>query len=57
VLAGDRDLVTPIELARYEAAGARRARLVVSAGAGHSVLFRGARPAGLRAVYRFLLAR
>jgi pimeloyl-ACP methyl ester carboxylesterase len=56
LLAGDRDLVTPIELARYEAAGARSATLVVVAGAGHSVQFRSVGHAGLRAIQRFLLA-
>jgi pimeloyl-ACP methyl ester carboxylesterase len=55
-LAGDRDLVTPIELARYEAAGAPRATLVVVAGAGHSVQFRAVSDAGKRAINRFLLA-
>jgi pimeloyl-ACP methyl ester carboxylesterase len=57
LLAGDRDLVTPIELAQHEAARAPRATLVVIAGAGHSVQFRSANPAGFRTVNRFLLAR
>jgi pimeloyl-ACP methyl ester carboxylesterase len=50
-------LVTPIELAQHEAARAPRATLVVIAGAGHSVQFRSANPAGFRTVNRFLLAR
>jgi len=57
LLAGDRDLATPIEWARYEAAGAPRATLVVVAGAGHSVQTRSVSDAGRRAIYRFLLAR
>jgi fermentation-respiration switch protein FrsA (DUF1100 family) len=40
LLAGDRDLITPIEWARHEAAGAPRATLLIVAGAGHSVQFR-----------------
>jgi pimeloyl-ACP methyl ester carboxylesterase len=57
VLAADRDLVTPIEMARHEAASAPRATLVVVAGAGHAVQFRAASDTGRRAINRFLLAR
>jgi pimeloyl-ACP methyl ester carboxylesterase len=57
VLAGDGDLVTPIELARYEAASAPHATLVVVAGAGHAVQFRSVNDTGRRAINRFLLAR
>jgi pimeloyl-ACP methyl ester carboxylesterase len=56
LLAGDRDLITPIELARREATAAPRATLVVVAGAGHSVQFRAVSDAGKRAINRFLLA-
>lgn len=56
LLAGDRDMVTPIAWARYEAASARRATLVVVAGAGHSVQFRAVSDTGRRAINRFLLA-
>jgi pimeloyl-ACP methyl ester carboxylesterase len=57
LLAGDRDMVTPVEWARYEAAGAPRAMLVVVAGAGHAVQFRSISNAGRQAINRFLLAR
>jgi pimeloyl-ACP methyl ester carboxylesterase len=57
LLAGDRDLVTPIELAQHESASAPRATLVVVAGAGNSVQFRSANDTALRALTRFLLAR
>ena len=57
LLAGDRDVVTPIEWARHEAASAPRATLVVVAGAGHTVQFRSISNAGKRAINRFLLAR
>jgi pimeloyl-ACP methyl ester carboxylesterase len=56
LLAGDRDLSTPLEWARQEAALAARGRLVVVAGAGHSVQSRAAGDAGRRAVGSFLAA-
>ena len=56
LLAGDRDLSTPIEFARHEAASAPRATLLVVAGAGHAVQFRTASDTGKRAINRFLLA-
>jgi pimeloyl-ACP methyl ester carboxylesterase len=57
LLAGDRDLSTPLEWARREAALAPEGKLVVVPGAGHSVQSRAANGAGRAAVYRFLLAR
>ncbi len=55
VLAGDRDLSTPLEWARDEVATAPGARLVVVPGAGHSVQSRDVGEAGRRAVQEFLL--
>lgn len=54
LLAGDRDLSTPLEWARAQAARMPRARLVVVRGAGHSVLSREAGTAGRDALRRFL---
>src|SRR5262249_37316889 len=54
VLAGSHDLSTPLEWARRELALAPRGRLVVVAGAGHSVQIRAASDAGRNAVARFL---
>jgi pimeloyl-ACP methyl ester carboxylesterase len=54
LLAGDRDLSTPLAWARREAALAPRGRLVVVHGAGHSVQSRAISDAGRRAVARFL---
>jgi pimeloyl-ACP methyl ester carboxylesterase len=51
---GDRDLSTPLEWARQEAALAPNGRLVVVAGAGHSVQSRAKSDAGREAVYAFL---
>jgi pimeloyl-ACP methyl ester carboxylesterase len=53
LLAGDRDLSTPLEWAREEAARAPRGRLLVVPGAGHSVQSQ-ARPAVRRALAAFL---
>jgi pimeloyl-ACP methyl ester carboxylesterase len=55
LLAGDRDLSTPLPWAREQAAHAPRGRLVVVRGAGHSVQSRAPGGAGRRAVERFLL--
>jgi pimeloyl-ACP methyl ester carboxylesterase len=54
VLAGDRDLSTPLEWARREADRAPLGRLLVAHGAGHSVQTRSADDAVLRAVAAFL---
>jgi pimeloyl-ACP methyl ester carboxylesterase len=54
LLAGDRDLSTPLAWARQEAALAPRGRLVVVAGAGHSVQTRAVSDAGRIAVADFL---
>jgi pimeloyl-ACP methyl ester carboxylesterase len=56
LLAGDHDLSTPLPWAREQAAHTPRGRLVVVAGAGHSVQSRSPGGAGRRAVQRFLLA-
>ena len=56
LLAGDRDLSTPLEWAREQAAHTPQGRLVVVAGAGHSVQSRAPGGKGRRAVQRFLLA-
>ncbi len=54
LLAGDRDLSTPLAWAKQEAARAPRARLVVVPGAGHSVQMRAISDAGRVAVAGFL---
>jgi pimeloyl-ACP methyl ester carboxylesterase len=54
LLNGDRDLSTPLEWARREAAVTPAGRLVVVHGAGHSVQVRAASDAGRRAVVDFL---
>jgi pimeloyl-ACP methyl ester carboxylesterase len=54
LLAGDRDLSTPLAWARSEARHAREANVVVVPGAGHSVQLRAKNPAGRRALARFL---
>lgn len=51
---GDRDLSTPLAWARQEAALTPNGRLVVVAGAGHSVQSRARNPAGRNAVFQFL---
>jgi pimeloyl-ACP methyl ester carboxylesterase len=56
LLAGDRDLSTPLPWAREQAAHTPQGRLVVVHGAGHSVQSRAPGGAGRRAVQRFLLA-
>jgi pimeloyl-ACP methyl ester carboxylesterase len=53
LLAGDRDLSTPVDWARDQAAVTPRGSLVVIPDAGHSVQRRS--PAGVRAAVRFLL--
>jgi pimeloyl-ACP methyl ester carboxylesterase len=53
LLAGDRDLATPLEDARAQAARTPDGRVVVVAGAGHVVTSSSA--VGRRAVARFLL--
>jgi pimeloyl-ACP methyl ester carboxylesterase len=55
LLAGDRDLSTPLAWAREQAAHTPQGRLVVVPGAGHSVQSRAPGGAGRRAVERFLL--
>jgi pimeloyl-ACP methyl ester carboxylesterase len=55
LLAGDRDLSTPLPWAREQAAHTPNGKLVVVAGAGHSVQSRAPGGAGRRAVQRFLL--
>jgi pimeloyl-ACP methyl ester carboxylesterase len=55
ILAGDRDLSTPVRWAREQAALTPGARLVVAPGAGHSLL--GRNPVADEAVKRFLLCR
>jgi len=54
LLAGDRDLSTPLAWARAEATHAPRGRLVVVHGAGHSVQTRARNPAVRAALTRFL---
>jgi len=54
LLAGDRDLSTPMVWAQGEAGHAKHGRLVVVHGAGHSVQLRAKNPAGRRALVRFL---
>jgi pimeloyl-ACP methyl ester carboxylesterase len=55
LLAGDRDLSTPLPWAREQAAHTPNGKLVVVAGAGHSVQSRAPGGEGRRAVRRFLL--
>jgi pimeloyl-ACP methyl ester carboxylesterase len=55
LLAGDRDLSTPLPWAREQAAGTPNGKLVVVKGAGHSVQSRAPGGEGRRAVQRFLL--
>jgi len=55
LLAGDRDLSTPLPWARAELALAPKGTLVVVPGAGHSVQSRAASPKGRDAVQSFLL--
>jgi pimeloyl-ACP methyl ester carboxylesterase len=55
LLAGTRDLSTPLEWARREAARIPGSRLVVVPGAGHSVQSRAVSAAGRAAAARFLL--
>ena len=57
LLAGSHDLSTPLEWAHREANLAPRGRLVVVAGAGHSVQIRAASEEGRRAVATFLSGR
>jgi pimeloyl-ACP methyl ester carboxylesterase len=54
LLAGDRDLSTPLAWARREAALAPRGRLVIVPGAGHSVQLRAVSDLGRIALTRFL---
>jgi pimeloyl-ACP methyl ester carboxylesterase len=54
LLAGERDLSTPLAWARAEAALAPRGRLLEVAGAGHSVQLRARDPAVRRTLARFL---
>jgi pimeloyl-ACP methyl ester carboxylesterase len=54
LLAGDRDLSTPLAWARSEARHAPHGKLVVVPGAGHSVQLRAKDPAGRTALSRFL---
>jgi pimeloyl-ACP methyl ester carboxylesterase len=56
LLAGDRDLSTPLPWAREQAAHTPQGRLVVVKGAGHSVQSRAPGGEGRRAVEQFLLA-
>jgi pimeloyl-ACP methyl ester carboxylesterase len=56
LLAGDRDLSTPLPWAREQAAHTPNGKLVVVRGSGHSVQSRAPGGEGRRAVQRFLLA-
>jgi pimeloyl-ACP methyl ester carboxylesterase len=56
LLAGDRDLSTPLEWARLEARAAPRGKLVVVHGASHSIQSRERGGAGRLALQRFLLS-
>ena len=56
LLAGDRDLSTPLAWAREEAARAPRGRLVIARGSGHGVLRQVRRGPVRRAFVRFLQA-
>ena len=55
LLAGDRDLSTPLEWAREEAAHAPRGKLVIVHGASHSIQSRERGDQGRKAVFAFLL--
>ena len=55
LLNGDRDLSTPLEWARQEAALAPQGKLVVVPGASHSIQTRERGDAGRRALQEFLL--
>src|SRR5215468_5813369 len=55
LLAGDRDLSTPLEWARQEAAHAPLGKLVIVHGAAHSIQNRELGDAGRKAVFAFLL--
>jgi pimeloyl-ACP methyl ester carboxylesterase len=55
ILAGDRDLSTPLEWAREEAANAPLAELVIVHGASHSIQSREPGDQGRKALYAFLL--
>jgi pimeloyl-ACP methyl ester carboxylesterase len=55
LLAGDRDLSTPLPWAREQLAATPRGRLVVVHGSGHSTQSRDESGTALRAVARFLL--
>jgi len=55
LLAGDRDLSTPLPWAREQLAATPRGRLVVVHGSGHSTQARDESGTALRAVARFLL--
>jgi pimeloyl-ACP methyl ester carboxylesterase len=57
LLAGDRDLSTPLAWAQSEARLAPRGRLVVVPGAGHSVQLRAKSPTARRELTRFLQGR
>jgi pimeloyl-ACP methyl ester carboxylesterase len=54
LLAGDRDLSTPLQWPQSELRHAPNGKLVVVHGAGHSVQLRARNPAGRRALVRFL---
>jgi pimeloyl-ACP methyl ester carboxylesterase len=56
LLAGDRDLSTPLPWAREQAAHTPNGRLVIVHGSGHSVQSRAPNGEGRRAVQRFLLS-
>ena len=57
ILAGDRDLSTPLEWAQEEAARAPLAKLVIVHGASHSIQTREPGDQGRQALYAFLLGR
>jgi pimeloyl-ACP methyl ester carboxylesterase len=57
LLAGDRDLSTPLAWARWQAARTPRGRLIVVSGAGHSVQMRASSDVGRRAVTALLQRR
>ncbi len=57
LLAGDRDLSTPLAWAQHEAQHAPNGRLVVVRGAGHSVQLRAKDPAGRRALAKLMQRR